>query len=96
MIISHIDYCLTTWSLACPTTLKNIESLYKKALKTLDKKTLSHHYCRILKKHRLLEFKNMINLKSACLLYKVLHSLAPPPLKEFIKSVREKPVVDLD
>lgn len=39
MIISHFDYCLTTWSLACPTTLKTIESLYKKALKILDKKT---------------------------------------------------------
>lgn len=86
MIISHFDYCLTTWSLACPATLQTIESLYKKALKIFDKKSVSHHYCHVLKKHRLLGFHNMINLKMACQIYKVLHSLAPSPLKDFIKT----------
>uniref|UniRef100_A0A669CUH2 Reverse transcriptase domain-containing protein n=1 Tax=Oreochromis niloticus TaxID=8128 RepID=A0A669CUH2_ORENI len=41
MIISHMDYCLTSWSLACPTTLKTIENIYKRSLKLLDKKPTS-------------------------------------------------------
>lgn len=45
MIFSHIDYCFTSWSLACTTALKPIDSLYKKALKTLDKKPFSFHIC---------------------------------------------------
>ena len=35
MVISHIIYCLTTWSQASNTTLKPIESLYKRTLKIL-------------------------------------------------------------
>lgn len=50
MIISHMDYCLTSWSLACPTTLKTIENIYKRSLKLLDKKPTSHHHCHVLKK----------------------------------------------
>lgn len=58
MIFSHIDYCLTSWSLAGATTLKPVESLYKKSLKVLDKKHFSYHHCNILSKYNLLSFEN--------------------------------------
>lgn len=35
MVLSHITYCLTTWSHASTTTLKPLESLYKQTLKIL-------------------------------------------------------------
>lgn len=60
MIVSHMTYCMTTWTLACKTTLKSIETIYKQALKTLDKKPKTHHHCRILEKHDILSWENMI------------------------------------
>ncbi len=49
MIFSHIT-CLTTWSQASNTSLKPILSLYKQTLKVLDKKSVHHDHCDILKK----------------------------------------------
>lgn len=84
MIFSRLEYCLTSWSLAC-TTRKPIEPLYNKALKVFDKKPLSSHHCNILAKHKLLSFNNLIDFEEACLVYKAFHGLAPPPLNKFIK-----------
>lgn len=85
MILSHIDYCITSWSYTCDSILRSIESCFKKALKVLDKKPLSYHHCSILDKYNFLNFTNLKYFKSACLIYKILHGLAPPPLNEFIK-----------
>lgn len=85
MIFSHIEYCFTNWSLTGTTTIKPIESLYKKALKILDRKPITHHHCHILEKDSLLSFENFKVLKYACIIYKTLNGLAPPPLKEYIK-----------
>lgn len=85
MIMSHIIYCLTTWSQTSSTTLKPLESLYKQSMKTLDKKTNRFHHCHILKKQNLLSWDNLIKYANLCLVYKVLHNLAPPPLSGFVK-----------
>ncbi len=85
MIFSHLSYCVTSWSMSGSTILKPVESLYKKALKTLDKKPLSYHHCNILEKYDLLSFDNFCKFSYICLVYKVLHGLAPPQLQEFIK-----------
>ena len=84
MILSHIDYCLTNWSFAGVTVIKPIEQLYKKAIKVFDKKPNTYHHCNILEKYHLLSFENFKNFKNACLVFKCLHGLAPPPLMEFI------------
>uniref|UniRef100_A0AAQ5YV47 Pyridoxal-dependent decarboxylase domain-containing protein 1 n=1 Tax=Amphiprion ocellaris TaxID=80972 RepID=A0AAQ5YV47_AMPOC len=76
---------MTTWSLADGTTLKSIESLFKKAIKILDMKPFSVHHCTVLDKYNFLSFDNFVNFKNACFVYKVLNGLAPPPLQEFIK-----------
>ena len=51
MIMSHMSYCVTSWASACKTRLKPIETVYKQALKVLDKKPKTYHHCQILKKH---------------------------------------------
>ncbi len=66
------------------TTLKTIESLYKKVIKVLDKKNC-HFIIVTFYKNNLLSFENCKNFKYACFIYKVLYGLAPPPLKVFIK-----------
>ena len=58
MIFSHIEYCFNNWSLTSITILKSIESLFKKAIKTFDKKALSFHLCDILERHTFLSFEN--------------------------------------
>ncbi len=79
----HITYCLTTWSHACITTLKPLESLYKQSQKTLDKKSVQFHHCSILKKYNLLSWDNLIKYVHICLLFKTMNSLFSP-LKQFV------------
>ncbi len=69
MIISHITYCLTTWS--------------QQSLKTLDKKSVQFHHCSILKKYNLLSWDNLIKYVHICLLFKTMYSLSSP-LKQFV------------
>lgn len=86
MILSHITYCLTTWSQASNTSLKPLLSLYKKTLKVLDKKSIYYHHCHVLKKYNLLNFENLIIYADLCLVYKILHGLAPPVLCQFVST----------
>ena len=72
-MVSHIR--------SCPETLK---SLFKKTLKILDKKPLQYHYCNILRKYNILDLDSYQIYMDACLIFKVLNGLAPPPLEDFI------------
>lgn len=85
MIMSHMSYCITSWALACKTTLKPIETAYKQALKVLDKKPNTHHHCQILKKHERLNWVNTVKYNDSVLVFKIFHGLAPPPLQDFVK-----------
>lgn len=48
LIMPHV-YCITRWTTACKTALKEIEMAYKQALKVLDRKPNMYHHCLILK-----------------------------------------------
>lgn len=85
MILAHIEYCITSWSYTSSAAIGPIEVCYKRALKILDKKPFSYHHCQILDKYKFLNFTNFKLFKSACLIYKVIHGLAPPPMSDFIK-----------
>ena len=85
MILPHLTYCLTSWAQACCTTSKPIQSVYKQALKVLDKKPNSHHHCYILRKHELLSWENLVQYADVCLVFKILNALAPLPLSIFVK-----------
>lgn len=39
MILSHFNYCLTSWSPAGQSAKKTLEVLYKQAIKVMTKKT---------------------------------------------------------
>lgn len=65
MIFSHIEYCLTSWSLTCASTLKPLESLYKRSLKVFAKKPQSYHYCKILEKYGFNFKKSLCNFHIA-------------------------------
>ncbi len=84
MIVSHLTYCLTSVAQGNKTTLKPLEMLYKQSLKVLDRKPNSYHHCLILKKHNLLSWDNLIKYANLCLVFKILHNAAPPPLQTFI------------
>lgn len=84
MIIPHFRYCMTSWSQACKTALRPLESLFKSSLKVHDKKSWLFHHCHILKKHGILSFENIIIYSNLCLLLKIINGTAAPPLKKFI------------
>ena len=84
MILSHLNYCLTNWSQANRSTLKPLESQYKQAIKILDKKTKLFHHWSILKKYQLLSWEDLQKYFNVCLVFKVTHNLAPPPVAEYI------------
>ena len=62
MIFSHLSYCIPSWLQASTTTMKPIVSIYKQAIKIMEQKTIKWHHCRILRKHNLLTFENVIKL----------------------------------
>ena len=49
MILTHISYCLTTWSQANANTKSLMHTVYKQALKILDKKSYNYHHCTIIR-----------------------------------------------
>ncbi len=83
-IFSHIIYCLPIWSLASVTSLKPLQSLYKRTVTILDKKPSIFHHCPILQKYRLLSWGNMVKYSNLCLVYKMIHGLSSPPLHQFV------------
>ena len=84
MILTHFIYCITSWSQANSTTCKPLEALYKQTLKVLDKKPRLFHHCPILEKYSILSWDNLRRYANTCLVYKVTHDLAAPPLSAFI------------
>lgn len=90
MIMPHLSYCVTSWSQSCETTLQPIHSVYKQALKVLDKKPYRFHHCSILEKYKLLNWENFVNFQDALLVFKILRGLAPPPLSNFFSLNRGK------
>ena len=60
----------------------------KQVLKVFDKKPRSFHHCAILEKHGMLNLENLIHFKNVCVIYKVLHGTAPPPLATYIRRLQ--------
>jgi len=65
----------------CVLSLKPLCTLYKKAVKVLDKKPRNYHHYHY-KKYNLLTF-------DMCLMYKLIHDLAPPPVKKCVSFCRD-------
>lgn len=84
MILSHMVYCITCWGQASESGTRPLASLYKQTLKTLDKKPMHFHHCKILEKYRLLSFEHLRQLADSCMVYKIINGLAPPPLCDFV------------
>ena len=82
--------CSEFLTLTFPFTSKHdnsepIETLDKQTLKTLDQKLISYHHCNIINKYNLFNLESVLHYFDACLIFKILHGLAPPPLGEFIQ-----------
>lgn len=77
-------YCITSWSQACKTVTKPLESLYKSSLKIHAKKPRHYHHCHVLAKYGILSFENLIIHSNVCLLHKIIYNAYAPPLKKFV------------
>ena len=53
-------------------------------LKIHDKKPRRYHHCHILNKYDILNFVNLIKHSNVCLLFKIIHNAASPPLKKYV------------
>ena len=85
MIFSHISYCITVWSQASQSTIKPIASLYKQALKIMDKKQMKWHHCIILRKYNMLSFDSFIQFSFIKLIFKCVNDVAPAVLCPQVK-----------
>ena len=94
MIISRFNYCITCWSQAPSTTLTQIESLYKRAAKILDKKDRSFHHCHAYKNRGLLNMGNLIKHANLVLIHKILYEEASPTLRDYIQLTASTAVRD--
>lgn len=84
MIVPHLLYCMSSWSQACKTSLKLLESLYKRAIKIHDKKPRQYHHCKVQSKYNILSFENLIKYNQISALFKIIHNIAAPPLRKFV------------
>ena len=75
---------MTSWGQTNSLSLKPLATLYQRTLKVLDQKPSSSHHCTILNNRKLLSWEDVIKYKNICLVVKILHNTAPPPLKSFI------------
>ena len=82
LILSRINYCITTWSQCNANVTNPIASLYKRGLKTLDKKKWSDHHCPILQKYAMLPFDKLPTLAILTIVYKVHRNMAPEPIRD--------------
>ena len=76
-----LDYELTLWDLACISTLKNLVSLHKRALKLILLKSTPLTYAgyKIL---CILQLKLRFDLNKGIFMYKIMPESAPPHLKQ--------------
>lgn len=82
MIMSHLTYCLTSFAQANKKTkhLNHLKHCINKNLKVLDQKSNTFHHLLILGKSKLFSWDNLIKYPNLCLIFKILHNTAPPPL----------------
>jgi len=61
-----------------------LQFLHKQTLKVLHKRPMHFfHYGAILLKYNILSWENQIKFTNSCQVYKILHGMAPPPLRDF-------------
>ena len=92
MILSHLSYCATVWGQASQTTVKPIISLYKQALKIMDRKPTMWHHCLIVQKYKLLNFDSFIKFSFLKLTFKCANNLAPAVLCPFVTKTNTRRV----
>ncbi len=83
MILSHIVYGLSIWSQTNQCITNQVECLYNRALKVLDRKQIRYHHCQILSKYKILSFAHFVFFHYVKLVFKCLNGLAPMPLCNF-------------
>ena len=87
MIASRFHYCMTCWSQAPPTNWKSLKSLYKRAVKILDRKDWNYHHCHVYNNRGLLSLENQIIHANLILIHKILNEGASPTLREYVQLV---------
>uniref|UniRef100_A0A8C6V2B9 Reverse transcriptase domain-containing protein n=1 Tax=Neogobius melanostomus TaxID=47308 RepID=A0A8C6V2B9_9GOBI len=92
MILPHLLYGVSCWSQANKSTIKPLESLYKQALRILDRKSRQYHHCQILTKYKMLNFECIVRSANLKLLFKIVNNVAPPPLKRFVQLTSDQMV----
>ena len=87
MIASRFQYCITCWSQAPSTIWKSLKSLYKRAVKILDKKDWNYHHCHVYNNRSLLNLENQIKHANLVLIHKIINEGASPTLREYVQLV---------
>ncbi len=77
-------YGLSIWSQTNQCIINQVECLYNRALKVLDRKQITYHHCQILSKYKILSFAHFVFFHYVKLVFKCLNGLAPMPLCKFI------------
>lgn len=68
MFFPHLSYCLTSWSQT--TAISPMRMIYNKALKTLARKSIRTHHCKVLQGLEFLNFENVIKFCNFKWIYK--------------------------
>ena len=94
MIASRFQYCITCWSQAPSTIWKSLKSLYKRAVKILDKKDWNYHHCHVYNNLGLLNLENQIKHANLVLIHRILNESASPTLRKYVQLIASTAVRD--
>ena len=85
LIKTHIDYCLALWGNLCRSgDLKEIETIYKKAIRLVENIGRFAHTGNAFKELKVLQLHDLIEVASLKICEQVINSTSPQSMKNFL------------
>ena len=78
MIYSQLNYCITTWGNACPTTLEPLFKLQKRAVRIISFSKNRESSSPLFRKLEILKLKDILFLQTAIFMHKISNVNLPP------------------
>ena len=89
IVDSHFRYCCSVWGCAGDTSIRKLQKLQNRAARVVTNSPFDHTSLPSVSKLGWLTVKEMIDFKTACMVYKALHGLAPPYKKLMFHKLSE-------
>ena len=85
LILPYLSYCVEIWGNACKTTLKPICTIQKRAMRLVNNVGFHNHTNPLFIKLKALKFMDLVDQKTALILFKARINMLPPNIQRLFK-----------